>query len=60
MKRRNPIAIAVIAVSLIAPSEVKLPAGARVLANAATALHQPGSVIAEVSDSLNGAIVHIK
>jgi hypothetical protein len=112
MKRRNPIAIAVIAVSLIAPSvvfaapasihspvnamfsktktikftlrndssspmelkvgdevvtldagkslEVRLPAGARVLANAATALHQPGSVIAEVSDSLSGAIIHIK
>lgn len=111
MKRRNPIAFALIAASLISPSaifalpgihspvnamfgktktikftlhndtsspmelkvgddvvtlsagkslEVKLPAGARVLANSATQLHQPGSVIAEVSDSLNGAIVHIK
>jgi hypothetical protein len=114
MKRRNPIAIAVIAisVSLVAPSavfaapagihspvhamfsktknikftlrndssspmelkvgeevvtldagkslEVKLPAGARILANSATQTHQAGSVIAEVSDSLNGAIIHVK
>jgi hypothetical protein len=112
MKRRNPLAVVVIAATLVAPSavfaapssihapvnamfsktktikftlrndstspmelkvgdevvtleagkslEVKLPAGARVLANSATSLHEQGSVIAEVTDSLNGATVHIK
>jgi hypothetical protein len=112
MKRRNPIAIAVIAVSLVAPSvvfaspagihspvnamfgktktikftlrndssapmelkvgeeivtldagkslEVKLPSGARILANSATQIHQAGTVIAEVTDSLSGAVVHVK
>jgi hypothetical protein len=40
--------------------EVKLPVGARILANSATQIHQAGSLIAEVSDRLNGAIIHIK
>jgi hypothetical protein len=39
---------------------VSLPLGARVLANSETPFHQVGSVIAEVSNSLSGAIVHIK
>jgi len=39
---------------------VNLPLGARVVANSATQFHQAGSVIAEVSNSLSGAIVHIK
>jgi hypothetical protein len=39
---------------------VNLPVGARVLCSSATPLHESGSVIAEVTDSLNGAIVHVK
>jgi hypothetical protein len=39
---------------------VNLPVGARVLCSSATSLHEPGSVIAEVTNSLNGAIVHVK
>jgi hypothetical protein len=39
---------------------VNLPVGARVLCNSTTSLHEPGSVIAEVTNSLNGAIVHVK
>jgi len=39
---------------------VNLPVGARILCSSATPLHQSGSVIAEVTDSLNGAIVHVK
>ena len=39
---------------------VNLPVGARVLCSSATPLHPPGSVIAEVTSSLNGAIVHVK
>jgi len=39
---------------------VNLPLGARVVANSATPLHEAGSVIAEVSNSLSGAIIHIK
>lgn len=42
------------------PVTVKLPPGSRVIANTATPIHQAGSLIAEVSDSLNGATVHIK
>ncbi len=42
------------------PVTVKLITGTRVVANSTTPLHQTGSVIAEVSDSLNGAILHIK
>jgi hypothetical protein len=40
--------------------DVKLPIGARVLLNSVTQLHQPGAIVAEASDSLSGAIVHIK
>ena len=40
--------------------DVNLPVGARVLCSSATPLHQQGSVIAEVTNSLNGAIVHVK
>ena len=39
---------------------VNLPVGARVLCSSTTPLHESGSVIAEVTDSLNGAIVHVK
>jgi hypothetical protein len=39
---------------------VNLPVGARVLCSSATPLHESGSVIAEVTNSLNGAIVHVK
>jgi hypothetical protein len=39
---------------------VNLPIGARVLCSSATPLHESGSVIAEVTDALNGAIVHVK
>ena len=39
---------------------IELPVGARVLCSSATPLHQSGSVIAEVTNSLNGAIVHVK
>jgi hypothetical protein len=39
---------------------VNLPIGARVLCGTTTPLHESGSVIAEVTDSLNGAIVHVK
>jgi hypothetical protein len=39
---------------------VNLPVGARVLCSSTTPLHQSGSVIAEVTDSLNGAVVHVK
>ena len=39
---------------------VNLPVGARILCSSATPLHESGSVIAEVTDSLNGAIVHVK
>jgi hypothetical protein len=42
------------------PVTIKLITGTRVLANTTTPLHQTGSLIAEVSDSLNGAILHIK
>ncbi|HEY6376685.1 MAG TPA: hypothetical protein VIX90_14280, partial [Edaphobacter sp.] len=42
------------------PVIVKLTTGTRVVANSTTPLHQTGSLIAEVSDSLNGAILHIK
>ncbi len=40
--------------------EVKLPPGSRIVANSTTPNHTAGSVIAEVSDSLNGAIIHVK
>ncbi|HMH13869.1 MAG TPA: hypothetical protein VK578_12245 [Edaphobacter sp.] len=39
---------------------VNLPVGARVLCSSTTPLHQSGSVIAEVTNSLDGAIVHVK
>ena len=39
---------------------ISLPVGARVLCSSETPLHPSGSVIAEVTDSLNGAIVHVK
>jgi hypothetical protein len=39
---------------------VNLPVGARVLCSSATPLHQSGSVITEVTSSLNGAIIHVK
>jgi hypothetical protein len=39
---------------------VNLPVGARVLCSSATPLHESGSVIAEVTNSLDGAIVHVK
>ena len=39
---------------------VNLPVGARVLCSSATPLHESGAVIAEVTNSLNGAIVHVK
>jgi hypothetical protein len=39
---------------------VNLPVGARVLCSSATPLHESGSVIAEVTNSLNGTIVHVK
>ena len=39
---------------------ITLPVGARVLCSSTTPLHQSGSVIAEATDSLNGAIVHVK
>jgi len=42
------------------PVTLKLPVGTQVVANTATPIHQAGSLIAAVSDSLNGAIVHIK
>ena len=42
------------------PVTVKLIIGTRVVANSTTPLHQTGSLIAEVSDSLNGAVLHIK
>ena len=42
------------------PVTLHLPLGSRVVANTATPVHQAGSVIADVSDSLNGATVHIK
>ena len=42
------------------PVTLNLPVGARVVANTATPVHQAGSLIAEVSDALNGATVHIK
>ena len=42
------------------PVTLKLTTGTRVVANSASPLHQPGSLIAEVSDSLSGAILHIK
>lgn len=42
------------------PVIVKLTVGTRVLANTPTPTHQAGELLAEVSDSLNGAIVHIK
>jgi hypothetical protein len=113
MKRRNPLAIGVIAVSLLAPSavfassidihspvnamfgknaknvhftlvndstyamnlkvggnalkldagksaRVDLPVGAQVVADNATPLHPAGSLIAQVTNSLNGAIIHVK
>ena len=39
---------------------VNLPVGARVLCSSATPLHQPGSIITEVTSSLDGAIIHVK
>lgn len=42
------------------PVTVNLPVGTRVTANTATPTHAAGTLIAEVSDSLNGAILHIK
>jgi hypothetical protein len=39
---------------------VNLPVGARILCSSTTPLHQSGSVIAEVTNSLDGAIVHVK
>ena len=42
------------------PVIVKLIVGTRVVANTTTPTHEAGSLLAQVSDSLNGAIVHIK
>ena len=42
------------------PVTVKLTTGTRVTATTATPLHEPGSLIAQVSDSLSGATLHIK
>jgi hypothetical protein len=42
------------------PVTLKLPPGTHVVANTATPLHQAGTLITDVSDSLNGATVHIK
>ncbi|WP_263367751.1 hypothetical protein [Edaphobacter bradus] len=42
------------------PVTVKLPPGTRVVATTATPVHQAGSLIAEVSNALNGAVLHIK
>ena len=41
-------------------ARVDLPAGAQVVCDSATPSHQAGSLIAQVTNSLNGAIVHIK
>jgi hypothetical protein len=42
------------------PVTLKLANGTRVVANSATPLHEQGSLIAQVSDSLSGATLHIK
>jgi hypothetical protein len=42
------------------PVTVNLPVGTRVTATSTTSNHAAGSLIAEVSDALNGAILHIK
>jgi hypothetical protein len=42
------------------PVTLKLITGTRVVANSTTPLHQQGSLIAQVSDSLSGATLHIK
>jgi hypothetical protein len=41
-------------------ANVKLPVGARVLLNSDTQLHHQGDIVTEVSNSLDGAIVHLK
>jgi hypothetical protein len=42
------------------PVTLKLPVGTRVVANTATPVHEVGSLIAEVSNTLNGNTVHVK
>jgi hypothetical protein len=42
------------------PITVNLPVGTRVTAHSGSPNHAPGTLIAEVSDALNGAILHIK
>jgi hypothetical protein len=42
------------------PVTVNLPAGTRVVSNTTTDKSQAGTLIAEVSNSLNGATIHIK
>jgi hypothetical protein len=42
------------------PVTVSLPIGTRVTATTASSTHEAGALLAQVSDSLNGAILHIK
>lgn len=42
------------------PLTVNLPEGTRLTANTTTPSHEAGSIIAEVSSTLDGATVHIK
>lgn len=42
------------------PTVVSLTPGTRVVSNTATAQHEAGSLIAEVTSQLNGATIHIK
>lgn len=42
------------------PTTVNLTPGTRIVSNTSTATHQAGTLIAEVTNQLNGAIIHIK
>jgi hypothetical protein len=42
------------------PVTVNLTPGTRVISTSATATHEAGTLIAEVTNSLNGATIHIK
>jgi hypothetical protein len=39
---------------------LKVPVGTRICANQATATHQPGDLITQVSKDLDGATLHVK
>jgi phosphosulfolactate phosphohydrolase-like enzyme len=42
------------------PTVVNLTPGTRIVSTTATSTHEAGSLIAEVTNSLNGATIHIK